>query len=167
MITQATGEHVMSSVKSRNNRRAAGSGVATLSYTRRTVPLKLNTWYHATHINRGTMFSVGFVPRLYHSTDRVQFSKWSGVELSWEFGSWKSASWAWELQWERRQPARTWSLEHGSGGISGVGSRYQITTGEDIADWEELVHALLNCRVCGLAIALYLHVISYVTVQYI
>jgi hypothetical protein len=32
-----------------------------------------------------------------------------------------------------------------------VGSRYQATTDEDIRDWEDLVRALENCRVCELA----------------
>jgi hypothetical protein len=41
MIVHATEEHV--TVTSRNNRRAAGSGVATRSGTRRTVPLQWNT----------------------------------------------------------------------------------------------------------------------------
>jgi hypothetical protein len=39
-------------------------------------------------------------------------------------------------------------------GIYGDRSRYQATTGEDTADWEELVRAVVNCRVCELAIAL-------------
>jgi hypothetical protein len=34
-----------------------------------------------------------------------------------------------------------------------VGICYQGTTGEDTADWEDLVHAVVNCRVCELAIA--------------
>jgi hypothetical protein len=46
-------------------RTAAESGVATRSVTRRTVPLQWNMWYHTTHINRGTVFSVGSVQRLY------------------------------------------------------------------------------------------------------
>jgi hypothetical protein len=35
-----------------------------------------------------------------------------------------------------------------------VASWYQTTTGEDTADWKELVLAVMNCRVCELAIAL-------------
>jgi hypothetical protein len=35
-----------------------------------------------------------------------------------------------------------------------VGIRYQATTGEDTADREDPVRAIVNCRVCGLAIAL-------------
>jgi hypothetical protein len=37
-----------------------------------------------------------------------------------------------------------------------AGSRYQATTGEDTADWEDLVCAVLNCRMCEWAIALLL-----------
>jgi hypothetical protein len=39
-------------------------------------------------------------------------------------------------------------------GKSVVGSRYQATTGEDNAHTEDLVHAVVNCRVLELAIAL-------------
>jgi hypothetical protein len=35
-----------------------------------------------------------------------------------------------------------------------VGIRHQATTGEDIADREDLVHAVVNCRVCELATVL-------------
>jgi hypothetical protein len=52
-------------VTSRNSRRAAGSGVATLSGARSIVPLQWNTWYHVTYIDRETMFSVRFVQWLY------------------------------------------------------------------------------------------------------
>jgi hypothetical protein len=34
------------------------------------------------------------------------------------------------------------------------GIRHQATTGEDIADLEDLVRAVVNCRVCKLAIPL-------------
>jgi hypothetical protein len=47
-----------------------------------------------------------------------------------------------------------WGREHGSWGSYGIGSRYQVTTGDDTADWEELVLAVVNCRVYELAIAL-------------
>jgi hypothetical protein len=79
MIAHAIEEHVTSAVTSRNNRRAAGSGAATRSGTRRTVPLQWNMEYHATHISRGTMFSVGSAPTLYHSTELSLVSEWSGV----------------------------------------------------------------------------------------
>jgi hypothetical protein len=54
-----------------NSRRAVGNGVATWSGTRQTVLLHWNTWCHAAHINRGTVFSIGSTPRLYRSTDAV------------------------------------------------------------------------------------------------
>jgi hypothetical protein len=34
------------------------------------------------------------------------------------------------------------------------GIHNQATTGEDTADWDDLVRAVVNCRVCELAIAL-------------
>jgi hypothetical protein len=37
---------------------------------------------------------------------------------------------------------------------SAVESRYQALTGADTADREDLVRAVVNCRVCELAIAL-------------
>jgi hypothetical protein len=64
------------------------------------------------------------------------------------------------MQWDKRQPARTWSREHGSWRIYGVESRYQTTTGEDIEDWEVLVRAVVNCRVCELAIELLFLVVT-------
>jgi hypothetical protein len=44
--------------------------------------------------------------------------------------------------------------EHLSLGIYGIVSRYQTTTGEDTANWEDLVRAVVKCLVCELAIAL-------------
>jgi hypothetical protein len=44
--------------------------------------------------------------------------------------------------------------EPSSRGTSAVGSRYQATTGEDTADWEDLVRALAIRRVCELEIEL-------------
>jgi hypothetical protein len=35
-----------------------------------------------------------------------------------------------------------------------VESSHQTTTGEDTADWADLVRAVVNCRVCELAIEL-------------
>jgi hypothetical protein len=52
----------------------------------------------------------------------------------------------WEM-WEGRQPARTEDVELGNWGIYGVGSRCQVTTGEDKADWDDLVRAIVNCKV--------------------
>jgi hypothetical protein len=45
-------------------------------------------------------------------------------------------------------------------GTSVVESRCQTTTGEDKADCEDLLRAVVNCRVCELAIALYLLVVT-------
>jgi hypothetical protein len=41
------------------------------------------------------------------------------------------------------------------------GNRYQATTGEDTADWEDLVRAVVNCRVCEIAITLQLLVVTF------
>jgi hypothetical protein len=71
-----------------------------------------------------------------------------------EFGGWKPVSSAREMQWDRRQSERTGSREHGGWGIYGIGSHYQTTTGDDTADWEGLVRAAVNCRICELALAL-------------
>jgi hypothetical protein len=38
-------------------------------------------------------------------------------------------------------------VEHGSWGTYSIGSRYQ-TTDENTTDWDDLVHAVRNCRVC-------------------
>jgi hypothetical protein len=35
-----------------------------------------------------------------------------------------------------------------------VGIRHQATNSEDTADYEDLVRAVVNCRVCGVAITL-------------
>jgi hypothetical protein len=56
--------------------------------------------------------------------------------------------------WRSCQPASTGTTEHENWGIYSVGSRYQATTGEDTADWEDLVHAVVNYKVCELVIAL-------------
>jgi hypothetical protein len=32
--------------------------------------------------------------------------------------------------------------------------RHQATTGEDTADWEDLIHAVMNCRMRKLALSL-------------
>jgi hypothetical protein len=50
--------------------------------------------------------------------------------------------------------------KRGSWGRYGIESIYQTTTGEDTADWEDWVRAVVNCRVFELAIALYLHVVT-------
>jgi hypothetical protein len=105
----------------------------------------------------GEVFSRRSVPRLHKEWVRVE---WSWAELSWEFGIWKSVSSTWELHWDRRQPARTWRHEHGIWRIYGVGSRYQTTTGEDAAEWKNLVCAVVRRWVYELARALYLVVVT-------
>lgn len=48
--------------------------------------------------------------------------------------------------------ARLWG-EHGSWGSQGFGSSCYQTAGQDTADWEGLLHAVVDCGVCELAIA--------------
>jgi hypothetical protein len=50
--------------------------------------------------------------------------------------------------------------EYGSGGISIVGSCYQATTGEDRTNWEDLVCAVVICRICRLVSVLLLFVVT-------
>jgi hypothetical protein len=45
-------------------------------------------------------------------------------------------------------------------GTSAVESCYQAMTGEVTTDWKDLVRAVVNCRVCELAIALWLLVVT-------
>jgi hypothetical protein len=87
----------------------------------------------------------------------VEWSELAGEWLSWEFGSWKPASSAPELQW---QPARTWSHKHRSWGTYGIESHYQTRTGEDTADWEDLEHAEVQCIVNELVTAKHLLVVT-------
>jgi hypothetical protein len=65
--------------------------------------------------------------------------QWQGVAAT------KSQMWDWH------QPTRTGAVEHGSREIYSIGSRYQATTGEDTADWEDLVRVVVNCTVYELA----------------
>jgi hypothetical protein len=51
-------------------------------------------------------------------------------------------------------------VEHGTRGIYDAGSRFQGTAGEDTADCEDLVRAVVNCNVCELAIVLKLIVVT-------
>jgi hypothetical protein len=134
VIAHTTEEHVTFTVSSCNNRRAAGSGVARHSCTRQIALLQWNTWNHTTHINKGTVFSVRASSRLYHLTNQVESSQ---IE-SWQFCN-------------IHQPVRTWTqelrkLQHWS--------HYQATAGEGTADREDVIHAVVNCRVCELALAL-------------
>jgi hypothetical protein len=52
------------------------------------------------------------------------------------------------------QHSNSISLRSTSWGSYDTGSHYRVTTGEDTADWKDLVHAVVNCIVCELAIAL-------------
>jgi hypothetical protein len=95
------------------------------------------------------VFSMGSMLRLYNVEQLQLWEPWDGSEKSkrlvWDGGQPGS-----EL-WDSRQPVKS---KHGSWGSYGVESHYQATTGEDTADWEDLVRAVMNCRVCKLAIAL-------------
>jgi hypothetical protein len=57
--------------------------------------------------------------------------------------------------------AGQWGREHESLGSHGVGSRYLATTGQNTADWKDFVCAVVNCRVCELALALWLFVVTF------
>jgi hypothetical protein len=97
-----------------------------------------------------TVFSMWSPPRLYDSTDRVQFSSVNAVQW---IGSSRllldSGSWGTGIIREPRVK-----------GTSVVGRRYQITTGED-AGCKDLVRVIVKSRVCELAIALYLLVVAF------
>jgi hypothetical protein len=91
--------------------------------------------------------------RIWLERVHLSWAQWS--EVNWwavkgllQFGRcelllWEAGSWGTEIAREPRVR-----------GTSAVGSRYQITTGEDTADWKVLVRAVVNCRVCELATAL-------------
>jgi hypothetical protein len=86
----------------------------------------------------GTMFSVRSVPKPYNEgVSRPPSSE----DLRASHGQW----WV---------SCEIGAVEHGSRWIYGGESRYQATTGEDTADWEDLVRAVVNFRVCELPIAL-------------
>jgi serine kinase of HPr protein (carbohydrate metabolism regulator) len=55
---------------------------------------------------------------------------------------------------ETCQPARTGAVELRSRGIYDVESRYQATSGEDSAEQEDLVIAVVNYKVCESEIVL-------------
>jgi hypothetical protein len=90
------------------------------------------------------VFSVQSVPRCYKQ------DKWwvRGLSFSHELLLLGAGSWGTGIVWEPR-----------GRGTSPVGSHYQTMTGEDTADWEDLVHAVVNCRVCESMIALELLVV--------
>jgi hypothetical protein len=108
------------------------------------------------------------VPWLYHTTDKVQFSQLVQARA----GKWRVGWWVNELvrklQFGRREllllEASSWGMgtvqEPRESGMSATGSCYQAITIEDKADWEESVHAVVNCRVCKLAITSYLLVVT-------
>jgi hypothetical protein len=73
--------------------------------------------------------------------------------------SWKGSEKNVSLVWDGRLPGSysvagmndLWGQsgrEQGRGGSYGVESRYQATTGEDTAYWEDFIHAVVNCRLC-------------------
>jgi hypothetical protein len=55
---------------------------------------------------------------------------------------------------DSRQPARTGAAEHESSVIYSVGSRSRATPSKDEANGEDLICAVVNFRVCELAITL-------------
>jgi hypothetical protein len=64
--------------------------------------------------------------------------------------------------WDIHQPIRTRAAEYRSEEIYVIGSHYQVTTGEDTADLEDLMHVIVNCKERELVIALWLpEVMSY------
>jgi hypothetical protein len=67
----------------------------------------------------------------------------------------KQGKWRNELFMRQSPAGKNMSLE----AEDIVEIRHQATTGEDTADWEDLVRAVVNCRVCELAIALWLLVV--------
>jgi hypothetical protein len=47
-----------------------------------------------------------------------------------------------------------------------VRNRYQTTIGEDTADWEDLLPAVVNCRMCESLVALELLVVTSCVYKY-
>jgi hypothetical protein len=83
--------------------------------------------------SRETVFSVRFVPRYYKQNN-------------------------WSIEWVVGQSPAGMNVWTEAKDV--VGIRHQATTGEDRADWEDLVGVLVNCRACELAIALQLLVVA-------
>jgi hypothetical protein len=80
--------------------------------------------------------------------------------------SWDSSDKSTMLTWNDCQPgSQLWDIcqtkgyEQRNWESYGIGSHYQVTTCEDTADCKDLVHAVVNCRVCELAIALQLFIV--------
>jgi hypothetical protein len=71
-------------------------------------------------------------------TDRPTFQAVEKVKTQFEPGETRGG----------RQPARTCAAEHGSRGIYSIGSRSQATSSEDIANGEDLVRVVANCKKC-------------------
>jgi hypothetical protein len=114
---------------------------------------------------------MGLDTKTYWLTDRQSQCDFA-LTLTWGSFSYRSAvEWSklvgkWVSEWVRLRwfsPCELLLLEPGRWGTAivqeprvrgmpAVGSCYQTMTGEDIADWEDLVHAIVNCRVCELAV---------------
>jgi hypothetical protein len=109
------------------------------------------------------VFSVRSVPRCYKQT--VSGVSW--IQLSGE--SWLVSEWVTELLRSRPCELLLWEAgswgtgtvqEHRARGKSAVGNRFQATTGENTADWEDLVRTVVNCWVCKLATAVKLLIVA-------
>jgi hypothetical protein len=96
-----------------------------------------------------TVSSVSATSRWYRLTDRVQFMHCSAVE--WSGASWMVSEWFIGLL--RLSPCELLVVEAGSWGMGitweprvrgtcVIQMRYQTTTAEDTADWEDLVRGL-------------------------
>jgi hypothetical protein len=104
-----------------------------------------------THGRIEAMFSVMSLPRLYNEQQLpLQESRETAVRRV-------GVSCETVASWQGR--------DHGGSGSYGVGSRYQAITCEDTADWEDLVRAVGNCRVCELAITLQVLVVTFCKVS--
>jgi hypothetical protein len=72
-------------------------------------------------------------------------------------GSWDGSKESRSLLWDSRRPVRMWTRK-----LRKVRrwSCYQATTGEDRAGWKDILCAVVNCRVCVLATAIHLLVVT-------
>jgi hypothetical protein len=103
----------------------------------------------------GEVFSVWSMPRLYKEDQlRLRESLETTVR---RVRGWCEVVASLGVNCER--VSGQYGREHGSWGNCGFGSRYQATTSEDTADWEDLVRAVVNSRVCESAMALQLLVV--------
>jgi hypothetical protein len=94
--------------------------------------------------NRGMVFSARFTTQQLNSNGGTVFSLWSVP------GCYKQDSWSNEWVMRQSPVGGNMSME----AEDSVGIHHQAMTGEDTADWEDLVLAVGNCRVCELAIVL-------------